>query len=52
MVADLCNLAEQGKLRPKPCTEYPLQDFKSALSKAMEPFIGAKQLLVMKPKIN
>ena len=48
MMSDLSLLAEGGKLRPKPCQEYPLEDYKTALSKAMEPFVGAKQLLNMK----
>ena len=48
MMSDLCTLAEQGKLRPKPSVEYPLDDYKTALSKAMQPFVGEKQLLKMK----
>lgn len=48
MMSELSSLAERGQLRPKPSEEYPLEDFKAALSKAMEPFVGAKQLLSMK----
>lgn len=48
MMSDLCSLAEQGQLRPKPCEEHPLADYRTALSKAMQPFVGAKQLLCMK----
>ena len=48
MMSDLCSLVEQGKLRPKPSEEHPLADYRTALGKAMQPFIGAKQLLCMK----
>ena len=48
MMYELCTLAEQGKLRPKPSVEHPLEDYKAALSKAMKPFVGEKQLLKMK----
>lgn len=48
MMSDLCTLAEKGKLRPKPSVEYQLEDYKAALSKAMQPFVGEKQLLKMK----
>ena len=48
MMSDLCSLAEEGRLRPKPCLEHPLEDYKTALGKAMEAFVGVKQLLRMK----
>ena len=49
MMSELCMLAEQGKLRAPNCAEHPLTDgnFQVALDQAMEPYIGAKQLLNM-----
>ena len=47
MMADLCEMAQNGQLRPPPCTEHSLGDYKTALSKAMKPYVGSKQLLVM-----
>ena len=48
MMDELCSLAQQGKLRPPLCSEHALRDYKTALVRAMEPFVGSKQLLVMK----
>lgn len=47
MMSDLCELAKEGKLKPPLYSEYSLRDYKAALRKAMEPFIGTKQLLAM-----
>lgn len=47
MMDDLCSLAQQGKLRPPLCSEHALRDYKTALVRAMEPFVGSKQLLIM-----
>jgi len=48
MMSDLCEMAREGKLQPPPCVEHALQDYKNALSRGMKPFVGSKQLLVMK----
>ena len=50
MMSDLCDLGVEGKLRAPPCTEYHLEYFRTALSRAMEPYIGRKQVLRMKPQ--
>ena len=47
MMADLCEMAQNGQLRPPPCTEHSLGNYKTALSKSMKPYVGSKQLLVM-----
>ena len=47
MMADLCEMAQNGQLRPPPCMEHSLGDYKTALSKSMKPYVGSKQLLVM-----
>ena len=47
MMADLCEMAQNGQLRPPLCTEHSLGDYKTALSKSMKPYVGSKQLLVM-----
>ena len=47
MLSELCDLAEQGKLRPPLCTEHLLENYTTALSQAMVPYIGSKQLLVL-----
>ena len=48
MMSDLCKMAGEGRLLPPPCVEHALQDYKDALSRAMKPFVGGKQLLVMR----
>lgn len=49
MMSELCALGEEGKLRPPQCVEYSLTEdsYQAALDRAMEPFIGTKQMLVM-----
>ena len=49
MMAELCSLADQGKLCAPNSTVHPLTDgsFQVALDQSMEPYIGAKQLLNM-----
>ena len=48
MVSDLCDLAVYGQLKAKQCEEHSVEDFKSALGKAMLPYVGVKQLLNMR----
>lgn len=50
MVEELCELGRQGKLKAPPSTEYSLRDYKTALARAMEPYIGRKQMLIFKEK--
>ncbi|XP_028971387.1 enoyl-[acyl-carrier-protein] reductase, mitochondrial isoform X1 [Esox lucius] len=47
MLDELCSLICQGKLTAPACSEVGLQDFGTALDKAMQPFTSAKQVLVM-----
>ena len=48
MMSDLCDLAVYGQLKAKQCEEHSVEDFKSALNKAMLPYVGVKQLLNMR----
>lgn len=45
MISNLCDLAAQGLLRAKQCEVHPLSEFRTALGRAMTPFLGRKQLL-------
>ncbi len=47
MMSELCQLAEQGLLRPPPCKENGLseEEIKEALDNTMKPYIGLKQLV-------
>ncbi|XP_039603405.1 enoyl-[acyl-carrier-protein] reductase, mitochondrial [Polypterus senegalus] len=47
MVADLCELVKTGKLSSPLCTKIPFQDYKQALSAALQPFQGRKHVLIM-----
>ena len=47
MMSEVCRLAEQGRLKPPLCQVHPLMDYRAALARAMEPFVGTKQLLDM-----
>ena len=48
MVAELCEMGVKGQLKAKQCETHPLSEYKKALSKAMLPFVGTKQLLDMR----
>ena len=50
MIADLCQLGEEGLLTPPPCEHHPLKDFAIALSNAMKPYVGRKQIIDFKQK--
>lgn len=43
----LLKMAQQGLLQPPQCSLVPLQNYHEALSRAMEPFSGKKQILVL-----
>ncbi|XP_029102350.1 enoyl-[acyl-carrier-protein] reductase, mitochondrial [Scleropages formosus] len=47
MLAQLCALIREGKLSAPACTEVPLQDFREALERSMQPYTSTKQILVM-----
>uniref|UniRef100_A0A8C7VIJ2 Enoyl-[acyl-carrier-protein] reductase, mitochondrial n=1 Tax=Oncorhynchus mykiss TaxID=8022 RepID=A0A8C7VIJ2_ONCMY len=47
LLDELCSLIRQGKLTAPACSEVGLQDFRQALDTAMQPFISAKQVLVV-----
>ncbi|XP_048882268.1 enoyl-[acyl-carrier-protein] reductase, mitochondrial [Brienomyrus brachyistius] len=47
MLAQLAALIRKGKLTAPACSEVSLQDFRGALDRAMQPYISAKQILVM-----
>ncbi|XP_056141803.1 enoyl-[acyl-carrier-protein] reductase, mitochondrial isoform X2 [Lampris incognitus] len=47
MVDELCTLIRQAKLTAPACSEVNLRDYRQALEAAMQPFISAKQVLVM-----
>ena len=47
MMDELNQLAISGKLKPPPNTQYPLSDYQTALTKAMEPYVGSKQIILM-----
>ena len=46
MMSELCQLAEQGLLRPPPCKENNLTEegIGEALDNTMQPYVGQKQL--------
>ena len=46
MYDDLIALGTEGKLKPPKCSPRPLSDYKTAVSEAMKPFVGSKQLFV------
>ena len=47
MVRDINQMAVEGKLQAPHCTEHSLGDYRTGIVKAMEPFIGSKQVLVL-----
>ncbi|KAK2844854.1 hypothetical protein Q5P01_011513 [Channa striata] len=47
MLEELCSLIQQGKLTAPASAEVGLQDYHKALDCAMQPFISAKQVLIM-----
>ncbi|XP_068614951.1 enoyl-[acyl-carrier-protein] reductase, mitochondrial [Brachionichthys hirsutus] len=47
MLGELCDLIRQGKLTAPVCTEVGLQEYSKGLDAAMQPFISAKQVLIM-----
>jgi mitochondrial enoyl-[acyl-carrier protein] reductase / trans-2-enoyl-CoA reductase len=44
-IAALCDLIEQGTLRPPKCEEFSIGDYQSAFKRAQAPFVNAKVLL-------
>lgn len=47
MVRDINQMAVEGKLQAPHCTEHSLKDYRTGIVKAMEPFVGSKQMLVL-----
>ena len=47
MMGELCDLALSGHLKAPPNTQYPLSDYETALARAMEPYVGRKQIILM-----
>lgn len=47
MYSELCTLAINGQLRAPKCVHYKIEDFKTALTNAMKPYISSKQLLIL-----
>ena len=47
MMEDLCLLGLTGHLRAPPTTHHPLPEYKTALTRAMEPYVGSKQIILM-----
>ena len=50
MIDELCQLGEKGVLTPPPCEHHPFKDFSLALSRAMKPYVGKKQIIDIKQK--
>lgn len=46
MYNDLGKLGLEGKLKPPKCTPHTLNNYKTAVSEAMKPFVSCKQLFV------
>lgn len=50
MIDELCQLGERGLLAPPPCEYHPLEGFALALTNAMKPYVGRKQIIDFKKK--
>lgn len=46
MLNDLCELCKSGQLTAPRCTSVDIQDYKTALTNAMKPFVSSKQLIM------
>ncbi|XP_062995923.1 enoyl-[acyl-carrier-protein] reductase, mitochondrial [Elgaria multicarinata webbii] len=47
MIADLCGLIRRGQLAAPACQEIPLVDYQSALKASVQPYVSAKQILLL-----
>ena len=46
MYNELIRLGLEGTLKPPKCTLHTLSNYRSAVTHAMQPFVGSKQLFV------
>ncbi|KAJ7304226.1 hypothetical protein JRQ81_011762 [Phrynocephalus forsythii] len=47
LITDLCSFIHKGQLVAPVCRQVPLADYQVALEASMEPFVSAKQILLM-----